>query len=156
MVLVPEGAPAPIGVIKHDGNSGLGNPGLALLVHELLKIRSPNLLQIGDSQHEANRVQDVGLSRTVQPRDCVEVRIEALDHSPRRIRLEPFQAYLLDVHGSSNFPQRRWNEEKASAGFEMELGVLNFENENGGGFWQLQTLNTTKAGKSFRFGCLQN
>lgn len=104
VVLVPEGAPTPIGVIEDDGDGSLGDPGLALLVHELLKIRSPNLLQIRDPQDEANRVENVRLARPVQPRYRVEVLVEARYHGPRRVRLEPLQAYLLDVHGSARFP----------------------------------------------------
>lgn len=105
MVLVAEGAPTSIGVIEDDGHSSLGNPGLALLVHELLKIRSPNLLQIRDAQDEANRVENVRLARPVQSRYRVEVLVEARYHGPRRVRLEPLQAYLLDVHGSARFPR---------------------------------------------------
>lgn len=97
-ILVPERAPAPVRIIKHDGHRGLGDPSLALLVHELLEVRGPNLLQVRDAQDEAYGVEDVRLTRPVQPRDGVEERIEAVDHGPRRVRLEPFQGYLFDVH----------------------------------------------------------
>ena len=105
MVLIPERAPSPVGVIEDDGHSGLSNSRLALLVHELLKIRSPNLLQIRDPEHEANRVEDVGLAGPVEPRNRVEKRVEPWDHGSRRVGFEPFQAYLLDVHCLTRNPR---------------------------------------------------
>ena len=108
MVLIPERAPSPVGVIEDDGHSGLSNSRLALLVHELLKIRSPNLLQIRDPEHEANRVEDVGLAGPVEPRNRVEKRVEPWDHGSRRVGFEPFQAYLLDVHCLTKTLESEW------------------------------------------------
>lgn len=98
MILVPKRTSAPIRIIKHDGDGGLCNTRLSLLVNELLQIGSTDLLQIGDAQDEANGVEDVGLAGAIEPSDGVEVRVKPRNHSPRRIRLEPFQAYLLYVH----------------------------------------------------------
>ena len=98
MVFIPERASTPIRVIEHNRHRSLCNPCLSLLVHELLKIRSPNLLQVRDSQNEANRIEDVRFAGTVQPRDGIEERIEAGNDGSRRVRLETFQANLLYVH----------------------------------------------------------
>ncbi|PON56293.1 hypothetical protein PanWU01x14_183050, partial [Parasponia andersonii] len=98
MVLVPKGASTPIGIIENNGDGGLGNTRLSLLVNKLLEIGSPDLLQIGDAQHEADGVEDVGLSGAVEARDSVEEWVETRDDGPRRVRLETLQANLLYVH----------------------------------------------------------
>lgn len=98
MVLIAKGASAPIRIIENNGDGGLGNTRLSLLVDKFLKIGSPDLLQISDAQYEADRVKDVGLPRAIEPRDSVEEWVETRNHSPRRIRLETFQTYLLYVH----------------------------------------------------------
>lgn len=90
MILVPKGTSGPVGIIKDDGDGGLGNTRLSLLVDELLKIGSPNLLQIGDAQDEADGVEDVGLAGAIKPCYGVEVRVKSRNHGPRRVRLEPF------------------------------------------------------------------
>lgn len=56
------------------------------------------MLEVGNSKHETDGVQNVGLSRTVQSRDRVEKGVKAKDDSPRRVRFETLQGYLLDVH----------------------------------------------------------
>lgn len=172
VVLVTEGAPTPIRVIEDDGDGSLGDPGLALLVHELLKIRSPNLLQIRDPQDEANRVENVRLARPVQPRYRVEVLVESRYHGPRRVRLEPLQAYLLDVHGSARFLhpiETLGIDGIVRSGIVGKISVrvleietlemeLNFESENYGDFScvTVRCQKTTKAGKCFRFGFSKN
>lgn len=98
MILVPKRASSPVGVIKDDGDSGLGDTRLPLLVDELLEVGSADLLQIGDAQDEANGVEYVGLAGAVEASDGVEVRVKSRNHGPRRVRLETFQAYLLYVH----------------------------------------------------------
>lgn len=98
MVLVPKGTPAPIGVIEDDGDGGLGDTGLSLLVDKFLEIGGPDLLQIGDAQHEADGIENVGLAGAVEAGYGVEEGIEARDYRPRRVGLEAFQAYLLYVH----------------------------------------------------------
>lgn len=65
MGLIPERTAGAIGIVEDDGDGGLGNSGLALLVDELLEIGCSDLLQIGDAQHEADGVEDVGLARPV-------------------------------------------------------------------------------------------
>lgn len=98
MVFITKRASTPIGIIEHDGDSGLGNSCLALLVHELLKVGSPNLLQVGDAEHEANRIENVRFAGTVQAGDGVEEGVEARNDGSCGVRFETFQANLLDVH----------------------------------------------------------
>lgn len=99
MAFVPERASRPVGVVEDDGDGGFGDSGLALLVDEFLEVGSPNLLQIGDAKNEADGIENVRFSWTVQAGDGVEERVEARNHGARRVWLEPFQANLLDVHG---------------------------------------------------------
>lgn len=98
MALVTKGTSAAVRVIEDDGDGGLGNTGLSLLVDKFLEIGSPDLLQVSDAQNEADGIENVGLSGAVEPRYGVEEGVEARNHSPRRVRLEPFQAYLFYVH----------------------------------------------------------
>lgn len=113
-VLVAKGTTAAIGVIKDNGDSGLGDPGLALLVNKFLEVGSANLLEIGDPKNEADGIEDVGLTGAIEPRDGVEEGIEARDHRPRGVGLETLQTDLLDVH-----PRFYWGEIKA---LECEFG----------------------------------
>lgn len=88
-----------VDVVEHERDASLGHPRLALLVHQLLQVRHADLGQVRDAQHEANRVQDVAFAAAVETRDSVELRVEALENRPRRVRLEPIDDHLLDVHG---------------------------------------------------------
>ncbi len=97
-VFIANGAAAAIVVGEDNGDSGLGDTRLALLVHQLLEIGDAHLLQVGDAHDEANAVQDVGLARAIVTCDGVEARVEAAHRRPRRVRLEAFQTYLLYVH----------------------------------------------------------
>ena len=58
-----------------------------------------HLREVGDAEHEADGVQDVGLAGAVQARDGVEEGVERGDNGPLRVGLEPLDAHLLDVHG---------------------------------------------------------
>lgn len=88
-ILVPKRAPAAIRIIKNYRNSSLCNSSLTLLVHQLLQIRSPNLLQICDAQNKTNRVEDVWLARSVQTRNCVEVGVETWYHCSSCVGFKP-------------------------------------------------------------------
>lgn len=98
MSFVSERASGAVGVVEDDGDGGLGDASLALLVDEFLEVGSPDLLQVGDSEDEADGVQDVRLPGTVQAGDGVEERVEARNHGAGRVGFEPFQTNLLDVH----------------------------------------------------------
>lgn len=99
MGFVAERAPRAVGVVEDDGDGGFGDSGLALLVDELLEVGSPNLLQIGDAENEADGIENVRFAGTVQAGDGVEEGVEARNDGARGVGLEPFQANLLDVHG---------------------------------------------------------
>lgn len=109
-VLVAEGGAGvgAVGVVEDDGDGGLGDAGLALLVDELLERGGAHLAEVGDAEHEADGVEDVGLAGAVEPGDGVEQRVEPRHHRPPRVRLEPLQAYLLDVHLAGGVAGRRW------------------------------------------------
>ncbi len=97
-VFIANGAATAIVVGEDNGDGGLGDTRLALLVHQFLEIGDAHLLQVGDAHDEANAVQDVGLTGAIVARDGVEARVEAAHRRPRRVRLEAFQTYLLYVH----------------------------------------------------------
>ena len=79
-VLVANGTAALIGVIKYNGDSGLGDSSLTLLVHQFLQIWCHHLLHIGDSHHEADGIQYVWFPGAVKPRYGVEKLIEIGHH----------------------------------------------------------------------------
>uniref|UniRef100_A0A0A9F103 Uncharacterized protein n=1 Tax=Arundo donax TaxID=35708 RepID=A0A0A9F103_ARUDO len=112
-VLVAKRRAGAVGVVEDDGDGGLGDAGLALLVDELLERGSAHLAEVGDAEHEADGVEDVGLAGAVEPGNGVEQRVEPRHHRTPRVRLEPLQGYLLDVHLTG----RRWRRRS-----EMELG----------------------------------
>lgn len=64
-----------------------------------LERASADLLELRDAEDEADRVQDVGLSTTVEARDSIELLVEALHHCALGIRLETINDDLLNVHG---------------------------------------------------------
>lgn len=97
-VLIAERGAGAVGVVEDDGDGSLGDPGLALLVDELLERGGAHLAEICDAEHEADGVEDVGLAGAVEPGDGVEQRVEPRHHRPPRVRLEPLEGYLLDVH----------------------------------------------------------
>lgn len=64
-VLVAERGTGAVGVVEDDGDGGLGDAGLALLVDELLERGGAHLAEVGDAEHEADGVEDVGLAGTI-------------------------------------------------------------------------------------------
>lgn len=128
-VLVAERGAGAVGVVEDDGDGGLGDAGLALLVDELLERGGAHGAEVGDAEHEADGVEDVGLAGAVEPGDGVEQRVESRHHRPPRVRLEALQADLLDVHLAGRRGRRRR---------EIRLGFGGFERESfrgGGDFW---------------------
>lgn len=97
-ILVAERGAGAVGVVEDDGDGGLGDPSLTLLVDELLERGGADLAEVGDAEHEADGVEDVGLAGAVEPGDGVEQRVEPRHHRPPRVRLEPLEGYLLDMH----------------------------------------------------------
>jgi hypothetical protein len=53
-----------------------------------LEILGAHRRHVGDAEHEAYRIEDVGLSRPVESRDRVEGRIPAGDDGADGVRLE--------------------------------------------------------------------
>ncbi|KAK7262372.1 hypothetical protein RJT34_29941 [Clitoria ternatea] len=98
IVFISERASSSIGVIEDDGDYGFGDSCLALFVDKFLKIGSPNLLQVGDFEDEANGIKNVGFSKAVQAGDGVEEEVEARNAGLGGVGFEPFQANLLNVH----------------------------------------------------------
>ena len=103
---------------------------MALLIDQLLEIGSPNLLQIGNAQHKANGVKNVGLAGTIKARDGIEVGIEARDDRASGVGFEALQADLLYVHYWDEIETLRGRAEEGGFGDgnpivrERELGIL--------------------------------
>ena len=55
--------------------------------------------QVGDAEHEADGVEDVGFATAVESRDGVELRVKTGNHCPLGVRLEPVDDDLFDIHG---------------------------------------------------------
>ena len=85
-------------VVEDHGHGGLGDPGLALLVDELLQRVGAHGREVADAEHEADGVEDVGLARAVEARDGVEEAVEAVDVDAGGVRLEAVDVDGLDVH----------------------------------------------------------
>ena len=71
--------------------------------------RVSHLRQVGNAQHEAYRVQDVGFTGPVQAGDGVEQGVERRDNGPLRVGLEAVDAHFLDVHGERTVTSLRWH-----------------------------------------------
>lgn len=59
---------------------------------------SNDLRQVGDSQHEAYCVQDVGLSTAIEASDGIEERVEIWHSYSRGVGLEAIESNLLYIH----------------------------------------------------------
>lgn len=53
-----------------------------------LQVLRANRGHVGDAQHEADGVQDVGLATAVEASDGVEAFVPSRDHGAHRVRLE--------------------------------------------------------------------
>jgi len=54
--------------------------------------------EVLDAEHEANGVEDVALAASIEPRDRVEARVEAVEGHALGVRLEALDNDLADVH----------------------------------------------------------
>lgn len=86
-------------IVKNNGDAGLLNTGLAVLVDEVLGIVDAQLGIVLVTEHEADRVNDVRLARTVQACDSRKILVESRKHRSARVRLEAVYDKLLDEHG---------------------------------------------------------
>ena len=137
-ILVAERTPTPIRIIKHHRHGGLGNPSLALLIDQLLEIGSQNLPQIGNAQHKADGVKNVGLAGTIKAGDGIEVGIEARDDRASGVGFEALQADVLYVH--------YWDEIETLRGRAEESGFGDGYprvREREWGFWRAFEMNVS-------------
>jgi hypothetical protein len=70
-------------VVEYNSNDGFVDPCLALLVDEFREVSSSDLFEIGNAEDEANRVKNIGLPRTIQSSDGVEMGIKAAKNNKR-------------------------------------------------------------------------
>ena len=59
--------------------------------------------QLRDSKQEANRVQNVTLSRTIESSDSIEERVEVFDLSSPSVRFETVQLDAFYIHVDPRF-----------------------------------------------------
>jgi hypothetical protein len=77
-LFVSNGARGRILVVEDNRDTGLVDPRLSLFVDEFGQISSPHLTQVGNAQHETNRIQNIGLSGPIQTRNRIEMRIKPI------------------------------------------------------------------------------
>ena len=53
-----------VSVVEGDGDRGLGDPRLTVLVDQLLQVGGSHVAEVGDAQQEADGVQDVTFTRS--------------------------------------------------------------------------------------------
>ena len=80
-LFIADGAGRLVFIVEHDGDAGLVYAGLSLFVDELGQIPSTNLAQVGDAENEADGVQDIRFSRSIEPGDCIEMGVKPVDKS---------------------------------------------------------------------------
>ena len=108
-----------VSVVKCDGDGGLRDSRLAVLVDELLEVGGPHVAQVGDAKEEADRIQDVTLARPeeiselskyqlwsgihlnlpIQPSDSIELVIKSINFCSLSVGLEPVNNHWLHKHG---------------------------------------------------------
>ena len=64
-------------IVEDNCDNGFVDSCLPLFVHQFGEVTSPNLTQVGNSEDEANRVQDIGFSGAIQSSDGIEMWIKA-------------------------------------------------------------------------------
>lgn len=68
-VLVVHGRFGFVGIVEYDSNACFGDSRLPALVDEILKVLRSNCRHVGDSEHEADRVEDVGFPGSIETGD---------------------------------------------------------------------------------------
>ena len=63
IMLVTERRLLLVSVVKCDGDSGLGDSSLTVLVDKLLEVGRSDMAQVGDTEEETDGVQDITFSR---------------------------------------------------------------------------------------------
>ena len=91
------------------------------------------LRQVGDAQHEADGVQDVGLAGAVEPGDGIEKGVEARHHRALGVALEAVHHNLLNVHGCELLVRRRQGERRRGGGCATRIAGDGGVRRGGGG-----------------------
>lgn len=100
VLLVAHGRLGLVLVAEDDRDLRLVDLSLSFVVDEFSRVLHPRefgALQ-GKSQGEEDRLEDVGLPRSVLSGQGVELRIEVLEHRLVGVGLEPFYNQLFDFH----------------------------------------------------------
>ena len=63
VVLVPQRRLLLVAVVEGDGDGGLRDARLTILVDQLLQVGRPDVAQVGDTEEETDGVQDITFSR---------------------------------------------------------------------------------------------
>lgn len=61
-----------IAIIEYDGHTGFRNTSLAALINEILEVLGSHGAHIRNTEDEANGIEDVGFSTTVETGDGIE------------------------------------------------------------------------------------
>lgn len=76
-MLIPHRTERFVLIVEYDGNTGLVDTRLSLFVDQLGQIPGTNLGEVGNSEDEADGVENVGFARTIETGDGIEVGIES-------------------------------------------------------------------------------
>ena len=71
-------------IVEDKRDNGLLHTGLSLFVDQFGQVTRSDLTEVGDSEDEADRIENVGLSGPVQAGDGVEVGIKAAEGKVRK------------------------------------------------------------------------
>ena len=85
-------------VIENDRHRRFRDASLSALVDQVLHIRRPHRAQVGQTQHEANGIQDIALATSIEPSDGIETRIESPNMRAHGVTFEPVDDELLNAH----------------------------------------------------------
>ena len=76
-MLIPHRTERLVPIVEYNGNTGLVDTRLSLFVDQLGQVPGTNLGEIGNSEDEADGVENVGFARTIEAGDGIEVGIES-------------------------------------------------------------------------------
>ena len=66
-----------VAIVEFDGDGGLGDSRVTLLVDKFLQLFSSHVRQLGDTQHEAEGIQDIRLPTAIQTGDRIEFLVKS-------------------------------------------------------------------------------
>ena len=85
--LVADGGSVGIRVVENNCHDSLVHSRLTLLVNQLVEVSGSDLTEVGDSQNEADGVENVTLSTSIQTRDGIEMRIKPVERGRRGVEM---------------------------------------------------------------------